>query len=68
MLKKLDRKYIIIIAAILFIAFVFIFPFRYAKDQEAFLNLLPSLITATSIIVAILIGYLFIRFVDIRQT
>lgn len=61
------RVTLILIVFIAFIIFVFIFPFRYAKNQEDLLAMLPNLMTATSIIVAILVGYLFIRFSNIRE-
>lgn len=66
MLKNLNRKYVLILAVALSIAFVFLF--RYAKGQGALISLLPNLIIATSVIVAILAGYLFTRFANIRQT
>lgn len=44
------------------------FIFRYTKGAEDLINILPNLITATSIIVSILIGYLFTRLVEIRRT
>ena len=67
-MRKPSSKYIIITIAAVLPILASALLFRYAKDQQALLNLLPNLITATSIIVAILIGYLFIRFVGIRQT
>jgi hypothetical protein len=66
-LKKPNTKQILIIAAISStIAFVFLF--RYVNEPAKLLNILPHLITATSIIAAIIIGYLVNRFFSIRRT
>jgi len=81
MFKNLHRRYVpniavarryvlrhVLIIAVVLASIACIFLFRYAQGREALTGLLPNLMIATSVIVAILTGYLFTRFANISQT